>query len=317
MSEQALQIQNLVYRYGDWVALDDFSLSVGHGSITGLLGPNGGGKTTLFRILSTLKKPASGSATLLGLDLVQDAPKLRKRMGVVFQNPSLDKKLRVIENLRHQGHLYGLSGAKLKARVEAMLDLFKISDRAKENVESLSGGLQRRVELAKSLLHEPEFLLMDEPSTGLDPGARIDLWTLLEKVRSENGVTILLTTHLMEEAAKCDRVAIIHEGKLVAEDTPDRLQSSVGGDVLSLDAGPDGERLLEAIQTTAGAPAKWVHGEIRIETADGPAVIAKLMNAHSEIIRSIRLGRPTLEDVFVARTGHRLSEDPALENPKK
>lgn len=317
--ENALSVDSVSYQYGERAALVDFSLQVRRGSITGLLGPNGGGKTTLFRILSTLKKPMGGSIRLFDIDPVSQAAAARRKLGVVFQNPSLDKKLTVLENLRHQGHLHGLRGRILQERIGFWMEGFRIADRARDQVEALSGGLQRRVELAKSLLHDPEFLLMDEPSTGLDPGARIDLWTMLEKVRRERGMTVLLTTHLMEEAAKCDLVAILHKGQKVAEGTPAELQASVGGDVLSLEVAGDASGWLAEICRTAGCEATVVNGEIRIETADGPALITKLMQAHGEIIRSVRLGRPTLEDVFVARTGHRFSEDsePATETMAK
>ena len=212
MSTPALVAHDLTHRYGDRVALDQLNLEVAPREIFGLLGPNGGGKTTLFRILSTLVKPSSGSATLLGLDLLRDTAALRSRIGVVFQAPSLDKKLKVRENLMHQGHLYGLSGVALRERIDHLLLEFNLRDRAGDLVETLSGGLQRRVEIAKSLLHRPELLLLDEPSTGLDPGARIDLWQTLYRLRDQQNVTVLLTTHLMEEAARCDRVAIIDRG---------------------------------------------------------------------------------------------------------
>src|SRR6185503_11397498 len=213
----ALTTNELTHRYGERVALDRVSIGVAAGEIFGLLGPNGGGKTTLFRILSTLVRPTSGSATILGLDLLRDTGALRSRLGVVFQAPSLDKKLKVRENLAHQGHLYGLAGAALRRRIDHLLLEFNLRDRAGDLVETLSGGLQRRVEIAKSLLHRPELLLLDEPSTGLDPGARIDLWQTLYRLRDQQGVTALLTTHLMEEAERCDRVAIIDLGRIVAE----------------------------------------------------------------------------------------------------
>ncbi len=229
----ALSTKGLTHRYGDRLALDDVSLRVAPREIFGLLGPNGGGKTTLFRILSTLVRPTSGTASILGLDLLRDTTALRARIGVVFQAPSLDKKLRVRENLAHQGHLYGLSGAALHERIDHLLIEFNLRDRARDLVETLSGGLQRRVEIAKSLLHRPELLLLDEPSTGLDPGARIDLWQTLYRLRDQQNVTVLLTTHLMEEAERCDRVAIIDQGRIVAEGTPEELRAEIGGDVIS------------------------------------------------------------------------------------
>jgi len=229
----ALVVSELTHRYGERVALDCVSLQVAPGEIFGLLGPNGGGKTTLFRILSTLVRPTSGGGTIFGLDLLRESAAIRGRIGVVFQAPSLDKKLRVRENLEHQGHLYGLSGSALRERIDLLLLEFNLRDRAHDLVETLSGGLQRRVEIAKSLLHRPELLLLDEPSTGLDPGARIDLWQTLYRPRDQQNVTVLLTTHLMEEAERCDRIAIIDHGRIVALNSPESLRAEVGGEIIS------------------------------------------------------------------------------------
>ncbi len=304
----ALSTAELTHRYGERVALDRVSLQVAPREIFGLLGPNGGGKTTLFRILSTLVRPGGGSASILGLDLLRDSGALRRRIGVVFQAPSLDGKLRVRENLAHQGHLYGLSGATLHERIDHLIIEFNLRDRAHDLVETLSGGLQRRVEIAKSLLHRPELLLLDEPSTGLDPGARIDLWQTLYRLRDQQGVTILLTTHLMEEAERCDRVAIIDQGRIVALDTPDALRAEIGGDVISArtqDATSLGERIAQSL----GVEVSVLNDEVRIEQPDGGSFIARLVEAFPGELDSVTLAKPTLEDVFIARTGRRLSEE--------
>lgn len=303
----ALTTSDLTHRYGDRIALDRVSLRIAPREIFGLLGPNGGGKTTLFRILSTLVRPSDGSANILGLDLLRDTAALRSRIGVVFQAPSLDKKLRVRENLEHQGHLYGLSGAALRERIDHLLLEFNLRDRARDLVETLSGGLQRRVEIAKSLLHRPELLLLDEPSTGLDPGARIDLWQTLYRLRDQQGVTVLLTTHLMEEAERCDRVAIIDHGKIVALNTPDALRAEIGGDVISART-KDATSLGERIATTLEVEVTVLNDEVRIEHSDGPAFITRLLETFPGEIDSVTLAKPTLEDVFIAKTGRRLSE---------
>lgn len=303
----ALVTKELIHRYGERVALDQVSLKIASGEIFGLLGPNGGGKTTLFRILSTLVRPTSGSARILGLDLGRETDALRSRLGVVFQAPSLDKKLRVRENLAHQGHLYGLAGAALRRRIDHLLLEFNLRDRAGDLVETLSGGLQRRVEIAKSLLHRPELLLLDEPSTGLDPGARIDLWQTLYRLRDQQKVTVLLTTHLMDEAERCDRVAIIDQGRIVAEGAPENLRAEIGGDVISARS-RDATSLGEKIAASLGVEVSVLNDEVRIEHPDGASFIARLLQKFPGEIDSVTLAKPTLEDLFIARTGHRLSE---------
>jgi ABC-2 type transport system ATP-binding protein len=298
----------LVHRYGERVALNQVSLRVAAGEIFGLLGPNGGGKTTLFRILSTLVRPTSGSARIFGLDLIRDRGVLRRRIGVVFQAPSLDKKLKVRENLAHQGHLYGLAGSGLRDRIDHLLVEFNLRDRADDLVETLSGGLQRRVEIAKSLLHRPELLLLDEPSTGLDPGARIDLWQTLYRLRDQQDVTVLLTTHLMEEAERCDRVAIIDRGTIVAKGEPQQLRAEIGGDVISARS-EDATSLGERISKRFGVEVSVLNDEVRIEQREGASFITKLVETFPGEIDSVTLAKPTLEDVFIARTGRRLSEE--------
>ena len=208
--------------------------------IFGLLGPNGSGKTTMFRLLSTLMLPSAGHAIIMGHDAATDPAGVRRHIGVVFQAQSVDGKLSAEENLRHIGHLYGLRGAALKARAGEMLRRVGLADRAKDRVETFSGGMQRRLELAKGLLHRPSVLLLDEPTTGLDPGARRDLWQYLQILRDQERVTILVTTHLMEEAERCDRLAILSHGNLVALGTPAELKQEIGGDVILLDT-PDPE----------------------------------------------------------------------------
>jgi ABC-2 type transport system ATP-binding protein len=300
----AIQVSHLTYHYGRRRALDDLSVSVDRGEIFAFLGPNGGGKTTLFRLLSTLVPLQQGEVEILSHDLRRDAARVRAAIGVVFQAPSLDRKLSVRENIRHQGHLYGLTGPELRKRETEMLERLALADRATERVESLSGGLRRRVELAKGMIHHPSLLLLDEPSTGLDPGARSDLWNYLHALRDEHGVTIVLTTHLLDEADKADRIGILHEGRLVALDTPDALRSTVGGDSITIHS-PDPARLASAIGAQFGCEPQILDGCVRLEQADGHRWIARLVEAFPGQIESVTLGKPTLEDVFIARTGHR------------
>jgi ABC-2 type transport system ATP-binding protein len=300
----AVDIADLGHRYGERRALAGLSLTIDRGEIFVFLGPNGGGKTTLFRLLSTLIPIQQGEARILGFDLRRQAQAVRERIGVVFQAPSLDKKLTVAENLMHQGHLYGLSGRGLQARQDEMLERLGLGDRRRDRVETLSGGLRRRVELAKGMLHRPRLLLLDEPSTGLDPGARSDLWDYLQQVRRDEGVTIVLTTHLLEEADKADRIAILSEGSLVALDTPDALKATVGGDSITIQT-DEAESLAPAISERFGCSASVLDGAVRLEQRDGHEWIARLVEAFPGRIDAITLGKPTLEDVFIDRTGHR------------
>jgi len=297
-----IQVQNLTHRYGDRVALSNVSFEVKKGEIFGLLGPNGGGKSTLFRILSTMMVPTEGKAIIAGHDVVRDAAAVRRHVGVVFQTQSLDKALTVEENLRAQGHLHGLSGAVLRERMEAAMQRLGLLDRRKDLVETLSGGLRRRVEIAKALLHRPEVLLMDEASTGLDPAARRDVSRHVENLRQSEGVTILLTTHILEEADRCDRLVLLHQGKIVAQGSPDELRSSIGGDVVVL-ASEDAPVLAAKICERFHLKATAREGEVRVEIENGHRFIAEAVEAFPGAVSSVGLHKPTLEDVFVRQTG--------------
>jgi ABC-2 type transport system ATP-binding protein len=307
VAEPVVSIEHLTHAYAQGrVALNDLSLAVGRGEIFGFLGPNGSGKTTLFRILSTLLPVRQGRVSILGLDLATQRQEIRRQIGVVFQAPSLDKQLTAEENLRHQGHLYGLAGAELERRIDQMLGRVGLEKRPREFVGTFSGGMRRRVELAKGLLHRPRVLLLDEPSTGLDPGARIDLWRYLRQIRDQDGVTILVTTHLMDEAEHCNRLAIMDSGRVVACDTPAALKDQIGGDVITLvpGAGEDLEAMRASIRERVGAEAVVMEKALRIERDRGHEFIPKLVEALPGAIRSVSLGKPTLEDVFVHVTGH-------------
>jgi ABC-2 type transport system ATP-binding protein len=302
-----IEISDLRHRYGEREALRGVTFEVTSGEIFALLGPNGGGKTTLFKILSTLIRPASGAVRVLGHDLAREAGAVRPRIGVVFQNPGLDPKLTVAENLVHHGHLYGLGGPSLRDRVKRVLVELDLADRADDLVETLSGGLARRAELARGLLHAPELLLLDEPSTGLDPGARRDFSNQLRGLRDGAGVTVVLTTHFMEEAERADRVAVLHEGALVALGTPDELKHRVGGDVVVIEAEAPAE-LRDKVRARFGLDAQIVDGTLRVERARGHELVRDVVEAFPGEVRSVTFGRPTLEDVFVHLTGRRFWE---------
>ena len=304
----AVEVENLTHYYGERKALSDVSFQVDEAEIFSLLGPNGGGKTTLFRILSTLLLPTEGAARIFDLDIGTDSSRVRQQIGIVFQNPSLDIKLTVRENLVHQGHLYGLHGGTLRSRIDEMMGRLKITDRASSLVETLSGGLRRRVELAKGMLHHPKLLILDEPSVGLDPGARHDLWQYLESLRDSEGVTILATTHLIDEGDRSDHVLILNQGLVVGSGTPRALKQQIGGDIIALTS-KDPDVLSRKIADTFDLKPTLLNGSVRIEKTSGHEFIAKLIEAFPGTIDSVTLAKPTLEDVFIDRTGHRLWEE--------
>ena len=297
-----IEVANLTHRYGERTALSNVTFEVAQGEIFGLLGPNGGGKSTLFRILSTMMAPTEGRAVIGGCDVVRDRAAVRRQVGVVFQTQSLDKALTVEENLRAQGHLHGLSGALLRERMEHAMTQLGLEDRRKDVVEKLSGGLRRRVEIAKALLHRPPVLLMDEASTGLDPAARRDLTRHIERLRDQEGVTILLTTHVLEEADRCNRLALLHQGQIVTEGSPQALCARIGGDVVVLEA-EDAKALAGSIEQRFGLRASQVDGQVRVEIENGHRFIAEVVEAFPGAIQSVGLHKPTLEDVFVRETG--------------
>ena len=307
----SVAVENVGFRYGDRRALAAVSFDVRPGEIFGLLGPNGGGKTTLFRLLCTLLPFQEGRAAVAGHDVAAAPAAVRRAIGVTFQSPSLDGKLTVGENLRAQGQLYGLFGRELKDRIARLAARFALSDRLRDKADVLSGGLKRRVEIAKGLMHDPAVLLLDEPSTGLDPGARHDLWRMLAELR-DAGMTVLVTTHLMEEADRCDRLAILSRGEIVALGTPDELRASVGGDCLTIH-GPRPGPLADALRDRFGIPAKVVAGTVRVEQGAGRDLLARVLDAFPNEVASVTLGKPTLEDVFITRTGHRFGDEDQTE----
>jgi ABC-2 type transport system ATP-binding protein len=303
----AIRIRDLVHHYGPRKALDLQALDVRSGQVFAILGPNGGGKTTLFRVLSTLVPLQRGDVEICGHSLRQHPAAVRALTGVVFQASSLDRKLTVRENLRHQGHLYGLHGAELRRRSDDLLSALGLSDRARDRVETLSGGLRRRVEIAKGLLHAPRLLLLDEPSTGLDPAARADVWSYLAHCVNRQGTTVLLTTHLLDEADRASRIAILHAGCLVAEGTPDQLRQSLDGESITIHTSHP-EEIAAAIGRDFDARPKRIGTSLRWSAADAHALVPRLMSAYGARIDQIAVGHPTLEDVFIARTGHRFWE---------
>lgn len=304
---ELVQVESLQHRYGERVALAGVSFEVRAGECFGLLGPNGGGKTTLFRILTTLLRPAAGRARIDGFDVVAEREAVRARIGVVFQSPSLDPWLTVCENLHHHGRLFGLAGTALVSGMDDALARMGIADRARDLARKLSGGLRRRVEIAACLLHRPVLMILDEPSTGLDPAARRELWEHLSELRKKSGLTVLLTTHYLEEAERCDRLGILDRGRLVACGSPQELKSRIGGDCVTID-GEDISTLGEELGRRFGCLPVRVGESLRFEWGGGPGIVGDLMAAYGGRIHSLTIGKPSLEDVFVHETGRRFDD---------
>jgi ABC-2 type transport system ATP-binding protein len=326
MQSAAIKIEHLSFHYGERCALDDVSWDVTDGELFALLGPNGSGKTTLFRLLSTLipmqhtKSSPSSSIQVFGTSVESDLSSVRHHMGVVFQSPSVDGKLTVFENLRLQASLYGLTGKSAGERIVEVSEQLGISERQHDIVDKLSGGLRRRLELAKSLLHRPQLLIMDEPTTGLDPAARIDLWNVLRQLQQDNGMTIFMTTHLLEEAERADRVAILNEGQLVALDQPDVLRQQLGGDVVSITCAAP-ESLSKLLAAEFDVQPRLVDGQLRLEhgsevasvpASSNVALVQRIMDQFGDQIQTITVGRPSLEDVFISKTGHQFFQNGEL-----
>ena len=302
-----LAVEQVSHSYGERRALRGLSLHSNARDIFGILGPNGGGKSTLFKILSTLLVPDEGHVEVCGFDARKLPREIRRRIGVVFQSNSLDKNLTVDENLEAQGNLYGLSGETLRRRMDECLERLGLGDRRRDLVKTLSGGLARRAEIAKALLHRPQVVLMDEPSTGLDPGARRELWRFIDGLRNEQGLTVLLTTHLLDEAERCDRLMLIHQGLRVAEGTPAELKTIIGGDVIEFEpCGPATDLARALTDAFDGVKARVAEDVVRVEIERAHRFAAEAVEALPGMIRGVRFHQPTLEDVFLFLTGARL-----------
>ncbi len=302
----AISASSLEFSYPKRKALNNISFTAESGKIFGLVGPNGGGKSTTFKILSTLMPLQKGEATVLGENLRQNPARVRSQIGIVFQSPALDKKLTVLENMIHQGNLYGWSGTRLIERSVFLLKKLGLLERKNEKVESLSGGLKRRVEIAKALIHEPKLLILDEPTTGLDPLARLEVWNYLKSLTAE-GITVLLTTHLLDEADKCDALAFLDQGKIMAHGSPSELKAIVGMDVITV-VGKNPQALNESIKNKFHTDTTVVGDEVRIKKNLGHEFIPELVTSFPNEILSVKLSKPTLEDLFIQLTGRQFGE---------
>ncbi len=301
--ENRITVENLSHAYGSRRALDNVSFTVTCGEILCFLGPNGSGKTTLFKILSTLIPPISGSVNILGYDLYTEKKAIRKLLGVVFQDPGLDPKLKVYENLKHQCHLYGYKGKDLNYRISELLEKFDIKDRTNDLVEELSGGLQRRVEIAKAMIHSPKVLLLDEPSSGLDIAIRRQLSDYLNLLATTENILILITSHLIDEAEMSGKVGILDYGKLVSLGTPTELKSQIVGDVVLIETS-NTDVLSGAIADRFSVSSTIINDNLHVACEQGHEFVREVLTAFPDDIENVRIGKPTLEDVFVKLTGN-------------
>ena len=305
-----IEAKGLVKKYKEIEAVRGIDLEVAQGEIFGFLGPNGAGKSTTISMLCTLLSPTAGTASVAGIDVVHDPARVRQRIGLVFQDPSLDDQLTGRENLEFHAFIYGVPAAERRARIDKMLELLQLSDRASSQVRTYSGGMKRRLEIARGMLHEPQVLFLDEPTLGLDPQTRRNIWTHLNDLRSRTGVTIFMTTHYMDEAEFCDRIAIIDRGQIVALGTPDQLKAMVGGDVVTMTSS-NADEAAGQIEKVLGVTPTRDNGTLRMEVPDGKKFVPRLVRGLTAPVDTISLRRPSLDDVFLKLTGRAIRDEEA------
>src|SRR5579859_785154 len=310
MSGSVIEVQNLVKRYGELEAVRGIDLEVRQGEIFGFLGPNGAGKSTTISILSTLLKPTSGTASVAGLNVTANPSGVRARIGLVFQDPSLDDQLTARENLEFHAFLYGLSSTIRKQRIDEALAMVELTDRASSAVKTFSGGMKRRLEIARGVLHYPQVLFLDEPTLGLDPQTRARIWEYLHELRRREAITIFMTTHYMDEAEFCDRIAIIDHGTIVALGTPDQLKARIGGDVVTVTT-EDNSRAAAEIKDLFQIEPQAADGTLRLEVEDGATFLPLLLRKLSIPVSTVSLSRPSLDTVFIKLTGRTIREEEA------
>ncbi len=311
----AITVDQLTRDFRGFVAVDHISFQVPEGEIFGFLGPNGAGKTTTVKMLCTLLRPSSGSASVAGFDVVRQHTQVRKSLGIIFQDPSLDDRLTARENLRFHGMIYKVPRKELPGRITESLRWMELEDRGNDLIRNFSGGMKRRLEIARGLLHKPRVLFLDEPTLGLDPQTRNRIWEYLLKLRDEHKITLFMTTHYMDEAEYCDRIAIIDCGKIVALDTPEKLKAGVGGDILDLVTDND-ELTRQELSAKYGVAALQDEAGLHVEVTNGAGEIPKLVRELSAKVLSVSTRRPTLDDVFLKLTGREIRDDGASNREK-
>lgn len=313
--ESAIETRDLTKRYGPITAVDELSLAINYGEVFGLLGPNGAGKTTAISMLCTIIKPSSGSASVNGFDILKKPANVRRSIGIVFQDPSVDLNLTGRENLKLHGYLYDMPASQIKKRIDEVLALVGLEDRADSLMKTYSGGMRRRLELARGLLHHPKILFLDEPTLGLDPQTREHIWTYIQGLSQGERMTIILTTHYMDEAEKlCHRVAIIDHGKIKVVDTPASLKSALKGDVVSIVTSKPAELAQRLTELGLVFDKDLSRDLLRLTVKDAERLVPKIIEVASSIgaeVNSISVRRPTLNDVFLHYTGREMREDEA------
>ncbi len=298
----AIEVDGLIRRFGDFTAVDDVSFTVEPGELFGFLGPNGAGKTTTISILCTLLRPSGGSARVAGHDVATEPGAVRSSIGLVFQELTLDDYLTGSQNLSFHAVLYGYPASEVRDRAAPLLEMVGLTDRADQQVRFYSGGMKRRLEIARGLLHSPRVLFLDEPTIGLDPQTRVHIWDYVDQLREREKTTMFLTTHYMDEAERCDRIAIIDQGKIVAIDTPDALKASVGDDTVTLMT-TDDDAALKEIEAGLGVTGELTDEGLRLRVPEGEAFVPRLFEHLTVGVRNVAMHRPSLDDVFIEYTG--------------
>lgn len=310
MNTPMINVEKLTKHFGSVSAVKGVSFSVSGGEVFGFLGPNGAGKTTTINMLCTLLRPTSGTATVNGFDVVQERDRVRKSIGLVFQQSTLDEYLTAEQNLRFHGYAYGIPGDEREERIRSLLSLVELWDRRASNVRNFSGGMKRRLEIARGLLHRPRVLFLDEPTLGLDPQTRRRLWEHILALRETEDLTVFLTTHYMDEAENCGRIGVIDHGEIVALDTPERLKDSVGGDLITIEL-DRADGAASELKTRYGVEPRVNHQSLSFEVPHGGQFLPEFMRTFPLPVKSVALRRPTLDDVFLKLTGRAIRDQEA------
>ncbi len=303
-----IEVENLTRSFKDFQAVKGISFTVREGEVFGFLGPNGAGKTTTIKMFSTLLKPTSGEARIAGHSVKTERIAVRKSIGMVFQEPTLDEELSAYQNLRFHAEFYGVPSSVYKKRAHELLELVDLADRANKPVRDFSGGMKRRLEIVRGMLHYPKILFLDEPTIGLDPQTRATMWQYILKVAKQEKITLFMTTHYLNEAEYCDRIAVIDHGKIVAMDTPDKLKEGVGGDIITMQT-DNNDQAIAYIKDHFSQDVRIDEKKIKAVVKDGDEVLPKLIRELPQQVQSIELKQPTLDDVFIKLTGSKIRDE--------